>query len=339
MKGGGSSARIGIASALRGRLTPSTSNALLFVLAALLALVILPGRLRLLDLDRSKALQHAGAASQSILAYNALMAPLLFPQLYTECGRVVLPPVPADATMVKYSKSQHGEDKVLHERFFKDYASPGVFLEIGALDGVTYSNTFSFEHALGWRGILVEAQPHNGAELRKANRSRAAVFTSAACAIPDLDSPGQLRFSTGGGAVATALDHAAPSFLEHWGSWLGQGHHNVPCVPLQYFIDATGLWDIDLFSLDVEGGERVVLETVDLARTNVKVVMVELDEHSPEKNEWIRKHLKGAGFEHLGGSFMENQRNEVFVNPRFEERKAARARLPIQCDGGEGSAE
>lgn len=134
---GGSSARISIANALRGRLTPSTGNALLFVLAALLALVMLPGRLRL-DLERSKAPQHAGAASQSILAYNALMAPLLFPQLYPECGRVVLPPPPADATMVEYSKSQHGEDKVLHEQFFKNYTSPGVFLEIGALDGVTY---------------------------------------------------------------------------------------------------------------------------------------------------------------------------------------------------------
>lgn len=190
---------------------------------------------------------------------------------------------------------------------------------------------------MGWRGILVEAQPHNGAELRKANPSRAAVFTSAACTIPELASPGQLRFSTGGGAVATALDHAAPSFLEHWGGWLGQGHQNVPCVPLQYLIDATGLWDIDLFSLDVDGGERVVLETMDLARANIKVLMVEMDEHSAE-NEWVRERLKGAGFDHLGGKFMENQRNGVFVNPCFEERKAARARLPIQC-GGEGSEE
>lgn len=33
---------------------------------------------------------------------------------------------------------------------------------------------------------------------------------------------------------------------------------------------------------------------------------------------------------------MENKRNEGFLNPRFEERKAARARLPIQC-GGDGS--
>lgn len=102
--------------------------------------------------------------------------------------------------MVDYSQSQSGEDKIRYERFFS--TSPGVFLEIGALDGVMYSNTSSFEHALGWRGILVEAQPHNGVELRKASRSRAAIFTSAACSIPNLTSPGTLRFPQHGTAVA-----------------------------------------------------------------------------------------------------------------------------------------
>ena len=101
------------------------------------------------------------------------------------------------------------------------------------------------------------------------------------------------------------------------------------CTPA----NKTGLWDIDLFSLDVEGGERVVLETVDLGRTNVKLLMVELDEHSPEKkkSDWVRAHLAQATFENLGGDFMANQRNEVLVSLRFEKRKAARPPLPIQC--------
>lgn len=223
----------------------------------------------------------------------------------------------------------------MYSKFFHNYTEPGVFLEIGALDGERYSNTYSYEHALGWKGILVEAQPGNGAELRKANRSRVAIFTTAACRIPDLASPGQLRFSNHGGPVATDLDAAAPSFLEAWAGAFGEGYVPVPCVPLQYLIDSTGLWDIDFFSLDVEGGERIVLETVDLERTNIKVLMVELDEHNPEKNEWVRQHLTTAGFVNLGGEFMINKRNEVFLNPRFEEIKAARPPVPIQCGGAQ----
>lgn len=259
------------------------------------------------------------------------MAPILFPQLYPECGRIDLPPPPTKAILADYSTSQNDEDLILYDLFFSNYTTPGVFLEIGALNGVQFSNTFSYEHALAWRGILVEAHPSNGAELRKADRPRAAIFTSAACAISDLVSPGAVRFSTRGGPVATDLDHAAPSFLRQWAPALGEGDVSVPCVPLQLIVDATGLWDIDLFSLDVEGAEQDVLESLDLSRTNVKVLMVELDGHNPEKDSWIRSHLQKSGFEHLGSNFMTNKGNEVFLNRRFEDEKVRRTPLPIQC--------
>ena len=52
-------------------------------------------------------------------------------------------------------------------------------------------------------------------------------------------------------------------------------------------MDATGLLDINLFSLDVEGGELSVLRTLDLEATNIQVVVVELDGRSPEKDEEV----------------------------------------------------
>ena len=53
-------------------------------------------------------------------------------------------------------------------------------------------------------------------------------------------------------------------------------------------VDATGLLDINLFSLDVEGGELSVLRTLDLEATNIQVVVVELDGRNPEKDEQVR---------------------------------------------------
>ena len=59
----------------------------------------------------------------------------------------------------------------------------------------------------------------------------------------------------------------------------------MSCIPLQAMVDATGLLDINLFSLDVEGGELSVLSTLDLEATNIQVVVVELDGRSPDKDE------------------------------------------------------
>jgi hypothetical protein len=52
------------------------------------------------------------------------------------------------------SWSQAREDHAIYHRFFSDkiFIENGFFLEIGGLDGVTFSNTFLFEQALGWKG-------------------------------------------------------------------------------------------------------------------------------------------------------------------------------------------
>ena len=60
--------------------------------------------------------------------------------------------------------SQHGEELVIWEFFAGQRC--GFFVEIGAYDGVTFSNTYLLE-AAGWNGILVEANPRRFQECRK----------------------------------------------------------------------------------------------------------------------------------------------------------------------------
>lgn len=268
----------------------------------------------------------------SLRRRQALMAPVVFPQLYPECGRIKhLPPMGSNDVR-GMSKSQCKEDVILYEEVFSKDNEPGVFLEIGALDGHRFSNTFLYEHGLGWRGILVEPHPINAMNVRRAHRPRSASFTMAVCNIPNDEEPGSLAFSTAGSEVATALDHAAPGFLKNWAEKLGRGNVSVPCIPLQHMIEVTGLLDIDFFSLDVEGGEMAVLETVDLDVVNVRLLMVELDGWNKEKDERVRSHLLANGFISVSLKFLPKcTKNEVFVNPKFAERKAARKPLPIQC--------
>ena len=61
--------------------------------------------------------------------------------------------------------SQFGQDKFCYENFFIN-KEDGFFLEIGALDGIKFSNTYFFEKR-GWKGICVEPSPKKFSLLEK----------------------------------------------------------------------------------------------------------------------------------------------------------------------------
>jgi hypothetical protein len=62
----------------------------------------------------------------------------------------------------------------------------GIFLEAGANDGYTWSNTYYLERFKGWRGVLIEGIPALSAECRRL-RSHSSVYT---CALVAPDFPG-----------------------------------------------------------------------------------------------------------------------------------------------------
>ena len=53
--------------------------------------------------------------------------------------------------------SQHGEDSIIFNLLKElEFNHPGTLLDIGANDGITYSNSRMFIETLGWGGILIE---------------------------------------------------------------------------------------------------------------------------------------------------------------------------------------
>ena len=137
------------------------------------------------------------------------MPPFIFPQLY-RCTR--------KEQLQQPSASQSREDVWLYENIFsslpREELFGGTFIEIGALDGRTYSNTLYFEKMWDWRGILIEGHPANQPALRasQAFRSNSAIFTTGICE----GTVGELTFTKGGGAVGAALEHANTKFLNDW---------------------------------------------------------------------------------------------------------------------------
>jgi hypothetical protein len=69
-------------------------------------------------------------------------------------------PRPDITSLELTTKSQGNEDVYAYSHFFYGRGG-GTFLEMGALNGVFLSTTYSLDKDLGWRGVHVEASPSN----------------------------------------------------------------------------------------------------------------------------------------------------------------------------------
>ena len=181
-----------------------------------------------------------------------------------------------------FSKSQQGEDAFLWN-YFGDLCD-GSYIELGALDGVTYSNSHIFSKALGWSGILVEASPVNAAKLIK-NRPNDICVNAAVCKMT-----GVVHYVEGG-AVGGIWEFMAESFRNHWhkGKTI-LDTSEVPCAPLSDIVrNQTRQEFFDFLSLDVEGGEFSVIQTI--KSLEFGIIVVEADGHDARKDSMVHTFL------------------------------------------------
>lgn len=200
--------------------------------------------------------------------------------------------------------SQQGEDKFLFEKFlnYKD----GFFIELGAMDGVQFSNTLFFERNLGWKGILIE--PTSQFDALVHNRPNCYNFNYA---ISKKD--GEIEF-VGNNALGGIVDSMHEKHYYGWGL-NHQSTYKVKSKPMYHILDEVSkvyeLKKIDFLSLDVEGGELEVLETLNW-QIPIYVILIEMS-HNTEKNKQCRNILQNNNF-----SFeCELGCNEVWVNKNF----------------------
>ena len=124
---------------------------------------------------------------------------------------------------------------------------------MGALDGLKYSNSHYFNKAMGWKGLLIEADPVNYKQLVM-NRQNELVppIHAAVC-----DEEREVHWVQGQGAVGGIVEFAPKRFQDYfWGKWKILGAEVVKCLPLSRIVqNATGDREafFDFFSLDVEG--------------------------------------------------------------------------------------
>lgn len=181
--------------------------------------------------------------------------------------------------------SQHGEDTALAEYFGR--RRDGFFVEVGALDGVTLSNTYYFERELGWRGILVEANPVE-AERCAAARPRS-VVVQAAVVDPEGAREGTTFQVVEGEAGLSSLQ-LRPRYRELVARLAqARGHPlnvmtiEVPTTTLDAILAQHAPPEIDFMTIDIEGHEGSALRGLSLGqRWRPRVLLVESTTVWPE---------------------------------------------------------
>jgi FkbM family methyltransferase len=196
--------------------------------------------------------------------------------------------------MTKYY-SQWKQDFYMNEEIFKNKQN-GFFVDIGAYDGIAFSNSYYFEKNLNWKGICIEPHP---IVFEKLKQNRSCFLENVA--ISNVNK--QLKFlkiDNGPEMLSGLVDNYDQRHIERIGreTILDGGTIDiidVNCVKLDYLLDKYNVDQVDYLSIDVEGAELDILKGIDFNKYLIKYITIE-DNYPDASQEW-HKLLHSNNFE------------------------------------------
>ena len=245
--------------------------------------------------------------------YSAPDAGVVFDKAAPECG--VGPDFDDFFQLGKAKRSRLNEDKIIYNLFFKDKGpkTTGTYVEMGAFDGTTESNSRFFDRCLGWKGLLIEGNPGNFVKAKQ-NRPRThRMHFAPSCSAEYERVHKTITFYRAPALNSGLEDHAV--------TYKGKGRPKVevPCGPLGPVLEdifEDNQRTINFFSLDVEGAEPLVLKTIDFDKVMIEVLMIEVQNANCgkecESRDETRAIMKQAGYRKFSGVV---KASDVFVHP------------------------
>ena len=163
----------------------------------------------------------------------------------------------------------------------------GFFVDVGAHDGVSFSNTYLLEKEYDWNGICIEP---NSTQYKKLNQSRNC-YVSNACVWSEND--------------------AVIKFVEPLNAHFGGIKDNMNDVPearntvikkthtLEFVLDSFGApAQIDYLNIDTEGSEYTILKNFPFDKYIFRTISVEHN-YEEEKQRNLRTLLEKNGYQHV----------------------------------------
>jgi FkbM family methyltransferase len=168
--------------------------------------------------------------------------------------------------------SQCGQDRYLDQEVFHGYRR-GVFVEVGAWDGVDLSNTVFFERERGWSGLAIEPLPDRYQQL-VANRTCKPLNV----AISETEGEAEFLALSGPTSMLSGLvssyDPRHVNRINKEAAELGAEKTvlRVPTRRLDSIFREHGLTRIHYLSIDVEGAEFECLRSIDFDAVYIDVI-------------------------------------------------------------------
>ncbi|XP_013404867.1 protein Star [Lingula anatina] len=166
--------------------------------------------------------------------------------------------------------SQAGQSTLVDE--ILGHRTGGFFVESGAWDGETDSNSLFFEIFRNWTGILIEPDPWNFEKLSRKNRK---AYTAQTCLTA---SPQRIDFTFSAAPDSGAVKPLFPDIPT-------VGKTKILCLPIHTLLASIGVRHVDYFSLDVEGEEPAVLRSFPWDEITVDVWSVEVNQGLKNRDE------------------------------------------------------
>ena len=188
--------------------------------------------------------------------------------------------------------SQDNQDIYILEQFFP-HKRDGVFVDIGAHDGVTISNSLLFEE-IGWSGICVEPLPKIFEQLKQNRKcqcvngviSNKDVDYVSFCAID-----GYAEMLSG---IIDAYDPLHKIRILNESAAYGCTRQKIQVQNFK-FNELIKFKHIQLLDIDTEGGELEILKSINYELYNIDLILVENNYNNAD----MRAFLTTKNFEHV----------------------------------------
>ncbi|CAH1781280.1 unnamed protein product [Owenia fusiformis] len=181
---------------------------------------------------------------------------------------LIPPSVNIEPNMNDHDFSQVGQSKVVDK--ILNGKTNGIYIECGASDG-HISNTEYFENYRNWIGLLVEPTPEFEGILK---HDRNAWLLNACIGINQQIQQSIIQLGPMNWGWSGLQDAILPRNIK-------KAKENktskiiVQCFPFSTILKALNWTTIDYFSLDVEGAEEAILETIPFDDVHIRVFTIE----------------------------------------------------------------
>lgn len=173
--------------------------------------------------------------------------------------------------------SQWSQDEFIETHIFRGFRE-GIFIDVGAHDGINFSNSYFFEKERAWRGVCIEPNPqvyqslkHNRPDCVNVNK---AIDESSHSNIEFYMNSGYTEMLSG---VVKHYDarHFQRLQAENSNSGGSTALILVNTTTLSDLCDQQNIKHIHILSVDVEGAELAVMQSIDFTKVFVDVIVFE----------------------------------------------------------------